>query len=191
MSQHHYQMKSWTDSNCHAVWRFEEFRNVCKHLLQQRQLRISTHRANQSLGCCSTRAQMRHATPVLFSGRFWRLLTRLPSSSHKCSICYGTGDNADQGRTRMWFWKSWQTRATCHLALLKDMIRVSLLQKGQSDRIKYIVYFTAFNVLWTIVSWLRPLWQIPAQTITLQPPKRSDSYTHWSVKHSLRPRYTR
>ena len=36
--------------------------------------------------------------------------------------------------------ESLDTRATCHLALLKDMIRVSLLQKGQNDRIKHIVY---------------------------------------------------
>jgi hypothetical protein len=32
---------SWTDRNCHAVWRFAEFSHVCDHLLQQRQLRIS------------------------------------------------------------------------------------------------------------------------------------------------------
>jgi hypothetical protein len=40
-------------------------------------------------------------------------------------------------------------------------------------------------------SWVRPSWQIPVQTITLLPPKRSDSYTHWSVKCSLRLWYTR
>ena len=41
ISQHHYKNKSWTDINCHAVWRFAEFSNVCDHLLKQRQLRIS------------------------------------------------------------------------------------------------------------------------------------------------------
>jgi hypothetical protein len=33
--------KSWTDRNCHAVWSFAEFSNMCDHLLQQRQIRIS------------------------------------------------------------------------------------------------------------------------------------------------------
>jgi hypothetical protein len=41
ISQHHYQNKSWTERNCHAVWRFAELNYVCDHLLQQRQLRIS------------------------------------------------------------------------------------------------------------------------------------------------------
>ena len=41
ISQHHDQIKSWTDRHCHAVWGFVEFSNVCDHLLQQRQLRIS------------------------------------------------------------------------------------------------------------------------------------------------------
>jgi hypothetical protein len=43
----------------------------------------------------------------------------LPSSSHKWSIGGIYGDNAGQGRTRMWFWfrKSWQRRAMWHLAL--------------------------------------------------------------------------
>ena len=49
------------------------------------------------------------------SGGFWLWRTRLPSSSHKCSI----GDYGGHGRTRMWFWsrKTWQIRATWHLAL--------------------------------------------------------------------------
>ena len=52
------------------------------------------------------------------SGGFGQWRTRLPSSSHKWSIDDRSGDNADQGRTRMWFKfiKSWQTRATWHLA---------------------------------------------------------------------------
>jgi hypothetical protein len=41
------------------------------------------------------------------------------------------------------------------------------------------------------LSWVRPSWQISAQTITLSPPKLSDSYTHWPVKRSPRLRYTR
>jgi hypothetical protein len=53
------------------------------------------------------------------------------------------------------------------------------------------LYFTTFNVPWTIWSWVRPSWQIPAHTITRPPPKRSDSYTHWSIKRSPRLRYTR
>jgi hypothetical protein len=41
------------------------------------------------------------------------------------------------------------------------------------------------------LSWLRPSWQSPAHIITLPPPKRSDSNTHWSVKRFQRLRYTR
>jgi hypothetical protein len=41
------------------------------------------------------------------------------------------------------------------------------------------------------LSWVRPSWHIPIQTITFLPPKRSDSYTHWSVKRSPRLRYRR
>jgi hypothetical protein len=57
---------------------------------------------------------------------------------------YKSGNNAGQGRIRMWFWfiKSCQTWATWHLALscmLKDVIKVSLLQKGQNDRNKNTV----------------------------------------------------
>ena len=48
-----------------------------------------------------------------------------------------------------------------------------------------------FNIPRTILSWVRSWWHIPAQTITLPPPKWSDSYTHWSVKRSPRKRYTR
>ena len=48
---------------------------MCDHLLQQRQLRISDA-YNQSIdgqrlvGCCSTRAQVRHAAPIVFSVDF-------------------------------------------------------------------------------------------------------------------------
>ena len=130
------------------------------------------------------------------SGGFWWWRTRLPSSSHKCSIGDRSGDNAGQWRTRMWFWfrKSWKTWATWHLALScwKTWSKFRCCRKGRAigSRISSL-YFTAFNVTWTILSWVRPSWQIPAQTITLPPPKRSDSYTHWSIKRSPRLRYTR
>ena len=106
------------------------------------------------------------------------------------------GDNAGRGRTRMWFWfrKSWQTRATWHLALScwKTWSKFRCCRKGRTigSRI-WSLYFTVFNVPWTILSWVRPSWQIPAQTIILSSPKRSDSYTHWSVKRFQRLRYTR
>ena len=122
--------------------------------------------------------------------------TRLPSSSHKCSIGDRFGANAGQWRTRMWFWfrKSWQTRPTWHLTMScwKMLSKFRCCRKGKTvgSRITSL-YFTAFNFPWTIFGWVRPSWQIPAQTITLPPPKRSDSYTHWSVKRSPLLRYTR
>ena len=55
----------------HAVWKFAKFRNVCDHLLQQRQLRISDEYDHLIVGysllrCCSTRAQVRRAVSVVF-----------------------------------------------------------------------------------------------------------------------------
>jgi hypothetical protein len=113
------------------------------------------------------------------SGGFWLWRTRLPSSSHKCSI----GDYGGHGRTRMWFWsrKTWQIRATWHLALscwkTWSKFRCSKKDRTIGSRIS-ILYFTAFNVPWTILSWVRPSWQIPAQILTLPSPERLDSYTH-------------
>jgi len=109
-------------------------------------------------------------------GVFWRWWTRLPSSSHKCSIGDRSGDNAGQGGTRIWFWfrKSWQRRTTWHLALSCWMtwskFRCSRKDRTIGSRILYL-YFTAFNVPWTIFSWVRPSRQIPAQTLTLQAQK--------------------
>ena len=51
--------------------------------------------------------------------------------------------------------------------MLKDVIKVSLLQKGQNDRIKNIAFvFYGIQCSLNILSWVRPSWQIPAQTIT-------------------------
>ena len=77
------------------------------------------------------------------SGEFWRRRTRLLSSSNKCSIDDISSDNAGQGRTRMWFWfrNSWQSTShvTSCVVMMKDMIKVLLLQKVQNDRIKNVV----------------------------------------------------
>ena len=74
--------------------------------------------------------------------------------------------------------------------MLKDVIKVSLLQKGWNDMINNIVsVFYGIQCSLNNFSWVRPSWQIPAQTITLPSPKRSDSCTHWSVKRSSRLRY--
>ena len=83
-----------------------------------------THRTNQLLDICWIKASgmLFHScasasrSSCSVSGGFLRWRTRLPSSSHKCSICSRSGDNAGQGRTRIWFWfrKSWKTRAILH-----------------------------------------------------------------------------
>ena len=52
------------------------------------------------------------------SGGFWRWRTRLPSSSHKCSIGDRSGDNAEQGRTRVWLWSLQQRRARVQASLV-------------------------------------------------------------------------
>jgi len=72
------------------------------------------------------------------SGGVWRWRTRLPSSFHKCSIGDRSGDNDGQERTRMWF---------------------RYCRKGRTigSRISSL-YFTTFNVPWTILSWVRPSW---------------------------------
>ena len=105
------------------------------------------------------------------SGGFWRWRTRLPCSSHKCSIGDRYDDNADEGRTRMWFWlrKSWQTRATWHIAwsCWKTWSKFRWCRKGRTigSRISSL-YCMAFNVPCVILSWVRSSWQIPAQTNT-------------------------
>ena len=129
------------------------------------------------------------------SGAFWRRRTRLLSSSNNSSIGDISGDNVGQGRTRMWFWfrNSWQTPATWHLALSwwKTWSKFRCCSKHRTigSRISSL-YFTAFNVPWTMLSWVWRSRQIPAQTITRPPPKQWDSHTHWSVKRAQRLRYT-
>ena len=201
MSQHHYQNKSWTNKICHAVWRIAEFSNVCDHLLQTttasyaRRIKL-INRWIKACGMLFNSCTSASRSPCCVSGGFWRWRTRLPSSSHKCSIGDITDDNADQGRTRMCFWfrKSWQARVAWHLVLScwKTWSKFHCCRKDRTigSRISS-VYFTAFNVPWTILSWVRPAWQILAQTIKLPPPKQSDSYAHWSANRSPRLRYTR
>ena len=149
------------------------------------------------MGCCSTRAQVRHTAPVVFPVDFDGVEHVYLVHPINVQLLTDPGDNAGQWRTRMtWFWfrKSWQTRATWHLALScwKTWSKFRCFRKGRTigSRISSL-YFTAFNVPWTILSWVQPSWQIPVQTITLPPPKRSDSSTHWSIKRSPRLRYTR
>ena len=163
-----------------------------------------THRTNQSMdkGLWGVVLLMHKCVTELLLCFRWILTVAntstdglLPSSS-QCSIGDRSGDNDGQGRTRMWFWyrKSCQTPATWHLALLCwktwSKFRCCKHDRTIGSRISSL-YFTIFNVPWTIWSWVRPSWQIPAHTITHPPPKRSDSYTHWSIKRSPRLRYTR
>jgi hypothetical protein len=62
---------------------------------------------------------------------------------------------------------SWQIRATWHLALscwkTWSKFRCSRKDRTIGSRISFL-YFTTFNVPWTILSWVRPSWQIPAHT---------------------------
>jgi hypothetical protein len=51
-------------------------------------------------------------------------------------------------------WKTWSKFHCCRKGRMIGS-RVSSL------------YFMAFSVSWTILSWVRPSWKIPAQTITL------------------------
>ena len=106
-------------------------------------------------------------------GGFYRWRTGLPSSSHKCAIVDRSANNVGQGRTRMWFSfiKSWQTRTTWHLALSCWKTWSKFRYCRMIGLRRSSLYFTAFNVPWTILSWMRPSWQIPSQTITPPPPK--------------------
>jgi hypothetical protein len=55
------------------------------------------------MGCCSTRAQVRHAIAVLFQVDFDgdEHVYRVHPINVQCSIGDKSGDNAGQGRTRM------------------------------------------------------------------------------------------
>jgi hypothetical protein len=130
------------------------------------------------------------------SGRFWRgehvyrvhlinvqLVTdpviMLGQEEHICDSASGRLDKHEpHDILALACWKTWKKFRYC--------------RKGRTIRsiISYLC-FTVFNVPWTILSWVRPSWHIPIQTITFLSPKRSDSYTHWSVKRSPRLRYRR
>ena len=78
--------------------------------------------------------------------------------------------------------------------ILQDVITVSLLQKGHNDRTKNVVF--VFNgIQWPMhnfeLSATIMTNSSTAHTITLPAPKRSDSYTHWSVEYSPCLRCTR
>ena len=73
------------------------------------------------------------------------------------------------------------------IVMLENVITVSLLQKGHNHRIRNVAF--VFNgIHWPMYNFEVSATIIAnsssAHTITLPAPKRSDSYTHWSVEHS-------
>jgi hypothetical protein len=140
------------------------------------------HRTNQSIvgqrlvGCCSTHAQVRHAAPVVFpvdydGGKhvYWvhpinvQLVTDpviMPAKEeHGCDSGSENLDNT--------------SHMTSCIVMLKDVINVLLLQKGQNDRMKNIVS-VFYGIQCSLHNFeLSASCQIPVQTITLPPPKLS------------------
>ena len=120
------------------------------------------------MGCCSTRAQVRHAVPVVFPVDFdgGEHVYRVHSINVQ-SVTDLVIMTVKEERTRMWF---------------------RCCRKGRTigSRISSL-YFTTFNVPWTILSWVRPTWQIPAQTIILPPPKLSRSPDSRSLLRTVWP----
>ena len=145
------------------------------------------------MGCCSTCAQVRHTAPVVFLVDFdggehvyrvhptnVQLVTDPVIILAKEEHGYGSGsESLDKHEPR-------------DILQLSCWKKFHCCRKGRTigSRISSL-YFTVFSVPWTILIWVRPSWQIPAHAITLLPPKRSELYTHWSVKRSPRLRYTR
>ena len=84
------------------------------------------------MGCCSTRPQVRHAAPVVFpvefdgGEHFYRV--------HPIHIQLVTDSVIMPAKEEHGYHSG-----TSYIVMLKDVIKVSLLQKGQNDRIKNII----------------------------------------------------
>ena len=149
----------------------------------------TTHRGDQSLNSCLWDVFQSSGNAALSCnkdlGCGLRLLTRLSSSSHKCSIGDRSGDRAGQGRTFMFCCCRYcaQTRATWHLALScwKVWRFPCLAMNGWTIGLKISSrYLTPVRRPSTIFSSVWPQCLIQAHTITPPPPKRSHSCTHAS-----------
>ena len=71
------------------------------------------------------------------------------------------------------------------IVMLKDVITISLMKKGQNDRIKNVV-LVSYGTQWPLINFELSATIMTnsstAQTIALPAPKWSDSYTHWPAK---------
>ena len=88
------------------------------------------------MGCCSTRAQVRHVAPVMFPVDFYggELVYRV----HPINVQLVT-DPVIMDVILVQKVLTNTSHVTSCIVMLKDVIKVSLLQNGQSDRIKNIV----------------------------------------------------
>ena len=91
------------------------------------------------MGCCSIRAQVRHAAPVVFPVDFvgGKHVYRV----HPINFELVTDPNPRKNMDVILVQKVWTntSHVTSCIVMLKDVIKVSLLQKGQNDRIQNIV----------------------------------------------------
>ena len=131
--------------------------------------------------CCSQ-------LPESVGGVFRRLLTRLSSSSHKCS----TGDKSElygglsSGTMLLFARKSWQTLATWERALSCCCTNVTATGRKMSS-----LYLTAVRFPGTTINGDFTPCQIPPHTITDPPPYLSLSKSQASANRSPRRRYRR
>ena len=99
------------------------------------------------MGYCSIRAQVRHAAHVVFPVDFdgGKHVYRV----HPINVQLVTDPNPRKNMDVILVQKVWTntSRVTSCIVMLKDLIKVSLLEKGQNNRIQNIsLYFTVFNV---------------------------------------------
>ena len=126
-----------------------------------------------------------------FRGWGWRLRTRLPSSSHKCSIGFKSGDIAGQSMTLIAFvWRKFCVNlAVCARALscwnVNPFCWLFCCINGTKTRWRISsTYLLAVRVPSKTISCDRKLWLIAPQTITPPPPNLSRSRTQSSAKRS-------
>ena len=138
------------------------------------------------VGCCATRAQMRHAATVVFLLDFdvGKNVYRV----HPINIQSVADPRKKTDVILVQKVLTNTSHVTSCIVMLKDVNTFRCCRKGRRiGSIMLSLYFTAFKVPCTILSTNSS----KAKTIIPPAPKRSDSYTHWFVKGPLCLRFTR
>jgi hypothetical protein len=141
MSQHHYQNKSWTDRNCHAVWRFAR---ICHQL--------NIYWMNSVDVFAAVKIHQKHYRSCVTYLCTSRTTSNKPLSNGWLVLCVRDAKLSLLHLVLSW-WKTWSKFRCCR-------------KYGTIGSRILSLYLTAFNVPSTILNWVWPSREIPGQTIT-------------------------